>query len=167
MAEVIRVGSISSIDYEAGLVRVAYHDKDDSVTQPLPMLADRYFMPKVGDQVLVLHLSNGTEAGVVLGRYWNDNNIPKESGEDLFRMDMDREGTAFIKYLNGVITVHGNDIVLDGDIEIKGELKVNGTIKAKDVEVSNDIIVGGISFKNHTHTCTCGISSGKTSAPVK
>ena len=35
--DIFRVGKVSSIDYAAGLVRVAYHDKDDSVTAPLPM----------------------------------------------------------------------------------------------------------------------------------
>ena len=62
--DIFRVGKVSSIDYAAGLVRVAYHDKDDSVTAPLPMLCTEYNMPQVGDPVMVLHLSNGTEAGL-------------------------------------------------------------------------------------------------------
>lgn len=58
--EIFRVGKVSSIDYAAGLVRVVYPDKDNSVTAPLPMLCTEYNMPKVGDPVMVLHLSNGT-----------------------------------------------------------------------------------------------------------
>ena len=33
--EIFRVGKVSSIDYAAGLVRVVYPDKDNSVTAPL------------------------------------------------------------------------------------------------------------------------------------
>lgn len=68
----IRIGKISAIDYASGLVRVVYHDKDDAVTGLIPLLSSEYFMPQVGDQVIVLHLSNGTEAGVVLGRPWSE-----------------------------------------------------------------------------------------------
>lgn len=88
--DIFRVGKVSSIDYAAGLVRVAYHDKDDSVTAPLPMLCTEYNMPQVGDPVMVLHLSNGTEAGLVLGRYWSNNNKPPEGAAGLFRKDLDR-----------------------------------------------------------------------------
>ena len=30
-------------------------------------------MPDIGQYVLVAHLSNGNEAGIVLGGYWNKN----------------------------------------------------------------------------------------------
>ena len=90
MAETIRVGRVSSIDYAKGLVSVTYPDQDGSVTKPFPMLSEWYGMPNIGDLVMVLHLSNGAEAGLVLGRYWNDKNVPKESGAGLFRMDLNR-----------------------------------------------------------------------------
>ena len=78
--EIFRVGKVSSIDYAAGLVRVVYPDKDNSVTAPLPMLCTEYNMPKVGDPVMVLHLSNGTEAGLVLGRRGGP--VPQGPGPD-------------------------------------------------------------------------------------
>lgn len=62
----IRLGKISSIDYAKGMARVVYHEKDDDVTRLIPLLSHEYKMPPVGSQVLVVHLSNGTEAGVVL-----------------------------------------------------------------------------------------------------
>lgn len=68
----IRIGKISAIDYASGLVRVVYHDKDNAVTGLIPLLSNEYFMPKVGAQVIVLHLSNGVEAGVVLGCPWSE-----------------------------------------------------------------------------------------------
>jgi phage baseplate assembly protein gpV len=156
--EIIRIGKVSSIDYAKGLVRVAYHDKDNSVTQPLPMLSDKYLMPSVGDQIIVLHLSNGTEAGLVLGRYWNDKNAPKESGAGLFRMDLDRDGAAFLKCIGGTVTLKGGAIVVNGSVTINGSLTVSG-----DISATGDIVAGGVSLQNHTHTDSLG---GATSPPA-
>lgn len=126
--EIFRVGKVSSIDYAAGLVRVVYQDKDDSVTGPLPMLCLEYNMPQVGDFVLVLHLSNGTEAGLVLGRYWTVRNKPPEGGKGLYRKDMGRKpGEAMIRYDGSTLTIQcakAINIEAGGDVTINGE-KIN------------------------------------------
>ena len=85
----IRLGKISAVDYAAGTVRVVYHEKDDAVTAPIPLISSEYFMPEVDDMVMVLHLSNGTEAGVVLGRPWSEKNKPPEGSKGLYRKDPD------------------------------------------------------------------------------
>lgn len=124
MANEICVGKISSVDYAAGTVRVVYHDKDDCVTPPLPLLANEYHMPQVGDMVLVLHLSNGKEAGVVLGRPWSDKRKPPEGGADLYRKDMGRTpGEAMIRYDGETMTIQctGNINITGG-----GAITVNG-----------------------------------------
>ncbi|MCI8950033.1 MAG: hypothetical protein HFG49_08325 [Lachnospiraceae bacterium] len=66
-----RVGFVSSYDAENGTASIYYPDRCNEVTAGLPV-----FMPfgliqplKKGDMVLVLHLSNGSEAGIVLGKY--------------------------------------------------------------------------------------------------
>lgn len=95
----IRLGKISAIDYAAGTVRVVYHEKDDAVTAPIPLISSEYFMPEVDDMVMVLHLSNGTEAGVVLGRPWSEKNKPPEGSKGLYRKDLARSpGEAMIRY---------------------------------------------------------------------
>jgi phage baseplate assembly protein V len=169
MAEEIRVGKISSIDYAAGLVRVAYHDKDDSVTKPIPMLSNEYNMPQVGDQVMVLHLSNGAEAGLVLGRYWNSKNTPPESGAGLYRKDLARAaGEAMIRYAGGTLTIKAAKVVEDGNVEVTGNLSVKGTltvtgdITAQSVTTAGDVVAGGKSLISHTHTDSMG---GSTTAP--
>ena len=117
-------GDTISIDYAAGLVRVAYHDKDDSVTAPLPMLCTEYNMPQVGDPVMVLHLSNGTEAGLVLGRYWSNNNKPPEGAAGLFRKDLDRTpGKAMIRYDGSTLTIKCAGAI---NIEAGGAVTING-----------------------------------------
>ena len=132
MADEIRVGKVSAVDYAAGMVRVAYHDKDDSVTSPLPMLSDEYHMPEVGDMVLVLHLSNGKEAGVVLGRPWSEKNKPPEGAAGLYRKDLGKTpGAAMIRYDGSTLTIQctgGITIDAGGAINITGggAITVNG-----------------------------------------
>lgn len=124
MANEIRVGKVSAVDHAAGTVRVVYHDKDDSVTRPIPMLGNEYNMPEVGDQVLVLHLSNGMEAGVVLGRYWTDKNKPPEGKAGLYRKDMGREpGAAVITYDGGTLAIKCTGGIT---IEAGGAVTING-----------------------------------------
>ena len=89
-----------------GTVRVVYHEKDDAVTAPIPLISSEYFMPEVDDMVMVLHLSNGTEAGVVLGRSWSEKNKPPEGSKGLYRKDLARSpGEAMIRYKDGTMTV--------------------------------------------------------------
>lgn len=147
-----RLGKISSIDYESGMVRVVYHEKDDAVTRLIPLLSDEYKMPTVGDQVLVIHLSNGTEAGVVLGRPWSEKNVPPENGKGLWRKDLGESyGEAFMKYKDGTLTIKAANVVIDGNLNVTGELTVTG-----------DAVAAGISVQTHTHTDSTG---GTTTAP--
>lgn len=104
----VRIGKVSSIDYKNGMISVTYPDLDDSVTDELPVfsMTDEYKMPQIGAEVLVLHLSNGCTAGVVMGRYWNEANKPPISGKDVFRKELGTAfGEAYIQYKDGDITL--------------------------------------------------------------
>lgn len=153
--DTIRIGKVSAVDLEKGLVSVVYADRDSSVTALLPMLSHRYFMPEPGDQVLVLHLSNGAEAGVVLGRFFSDKNLPKESGGGLFRIDFDRNGTAYLRCQSNAVTIKGSTVTIDGSLVVTGDITVTGSITA-----GGDVKAGGISLQNHTHTGAHGETSG-------
>lgn len=190
MSQEIRIGKISTVDYATGMVRVVYTDRDGAVTRPLPLLSHEYAMPAVGDQVLVLHLSNGTVAGMVMGRPWSDQNAPPEGAEGLYRKDFDASpGVAMLRYMEQVLAIVaptiklgdcltvGESATMNGDmnitgivtitgtLNITGALAVSGDISAANVTASGDVTAGGISLKNHTHSCTCALSSGTTSAP--
>lgn len=109
MADNIRVGNVSKVDYKKGMIEATYPDLDDSVTDAFPVFSftDEYKMPKVGDEILVLHLSNGESAGIVLGRYWNEDNEPPVYGKNVFRKELGESyGEAYIQYKNGNITFH-------------------------------------------------------------
>lgn len=100
MAGEIRIGKVSSINYKNGMVRVAYQDKDGAVTAELPMLNNgrEYYMPSVGDSVLVAHLSNGASRGVAIGTYWNKKNSPPAAGEGVYHKRLSKNGEADIGY---------------------------------------------------------------------
>ncbi len=164
MANEIRLGKISAIDYATGMVRVVYHEKDDSVTRLIPLLSSEYNMPAVEDQVLVLHLSNGTEAGVVLGRPWSEKNKPPEGAAGLFRKDLARTpGEAMIRYKGGTLTFQAGSVVVNGDLSVTGSLTVTGAITAASVATSGDVVAGGKSLINHRHTDSLG---GGTTPPT-
>ena len=71
MADTIRFGKVSNINYETGCMEIVYEDREDSVTDMIPMLANAgYKMPKVGASVLVVHLSNGSAMGTDQKKVW-------------------------------------------------------------------------------------------------
>lgn len=66
-----RIGFISSFNPNTGTAMIYYPDRCGEVTDELPV-----YMPcgliqefQKDDAVLVLHFSNGSEAGIVLGKY--------------------------------------------------------------------------------------------------
>ena len=104
MNDVIRIGKVSSVDYEKGMVSVYYEDRTAMVTSIMPVLSNgRYKMPKIGESILVAHLSNGTNAAVVLGTVFNDANVPKSSGQNVYYEEMSD---------NTMISSDGTDITL-------------------------------------------------------
>ncbi len=120
----IRVGNVSSINYETGMVRVTYKDKDDSVTKEFPVLTnnDEYRMPQVGQNVLVAHLSNGSSRGAVIGTLWNRKHSPVETGKELYRKDLSNvKDAAYIRYSDET----GEYLLKAANVHLNG---VNGTI---------------------------------------
>lgn len=164
----VRIGKVSKINYKTGMIRVTYPDLDDCVTAEFPVFSftDEYKMPKIGQEVLVLHLSSGQSAGILLGKYWNKNNLPSDygQGKNVFNKEIDEEfGKVYINYKDKTLTVYDetgdiNINVIGGAVNIKASNDVNIT---GNITVTGDAIIGGKSFLKHTHT---GIH-GKTSAP--
>lgn len=75
--DAIKIGYVSAIEKETGMVAVTYPGEDDATTGYLPYLApgNEYCPPKVDDMVLVAYHSV-TAQGVCLGTYWNRENLP-------------------------------------------------------------------------------------------
>lgn len=121
--DTIRIGRISSVNYEAGTARVVYNDRGGCVTMELPLLSHEYMMPDVDDLVLVAHLPTGSEAGILIGPYWNAMNKPRESGKGLYRKDLDRDGKCYIRYdgKTGELLIHNDGKIIVEGSEIRHE----------------------------------------------
>ena len=107
----IRIGKISTIDYESGMASVTYPEMDGNTTDKFPVfsLTGEYKMPAVGQEVLVLHLPTGQASGVILGGMWNKKNIPPKSGEYVFRKELgDEPEESYLEYDSA-----------DGDLKLK------------------------------------------------
>ena len=162
---ILRIGKISSINYPNGTARITYEDKDKSTTAEFSFLAWQFWMPKVGDQVLVAHQSNGTTSAVILGPVWHDDHRPPEGQEELYRKDYNRKywdayqrydhaALEYLEFITGTydikstkdytLTVNDTTIVkvkADGSIEITAPLGI--TIDTPLITVTGDVIADG------------------------
>ena len=59
MADVIRAGYISAVNYQDGTAQVVYKDRDNSISPYMPVWSNEYNMPDVDTLVYVIHLQNG------------------------------------------------------------------------------------------------------------
>lgn len=153
----IRIGKVSSVDYAAGMARVTYRDKDDSVTGNLAVanFNDEYRMPEPGQEVIVAHLSNGSSRAFMLGTVWNQKNIPPEGGREVYRKDLSREkGAAYVRYSDDTgeylikaanVHVNGvNETLLDGPmVEIAANISIFVQTEEMGVDLSKLEITGG------------------------
>lgn len=100
MSSEVRLGNVSSIDYENGLCEVTYPDRDDTVTEMVPVLSNReYRMPEVDDLVVALHPGDSPEDAVILGTIWNEKIKPVEGKEKVFRKEYcNEDGKAYRKF---------------------------------------------------------------------
>lgn len=129
MSSEVRLGNVSSIDYENGLCEVTYPDRDDTVTEMVPMLSNReYRMPEVDDLVVVLHPGDSPEDAVILGTIWNEKIKPVEGKEKVFRKEYcNEDGKAYRKF-----DANAKELLdfVDGKKILKAkslEVKVGGT----------------------------------------
>lgn len=122
-----------------------YQDRDETVTDELPILTfnDEYKMPKIGAYVATVHLSNGTEAGYVLGTFWDGSKPPAKGKKGLYRKELAPEqGKAFFEYDSdtGELIIHADKIKIEGSVTT-----------TKDIKAAEDVKAGSISLQNHTH----------------
>ena len=153
---IIRVGTVSSINFEKGLIRVNFGDKDDIVSREIPMVSNEYNMPGVNDLVLCLFLPNGIDKGFCLGKYWNDENIPVETGKDTIFKDL--ENGYYMKFDKS-----SGFMDLKLDLNIIGNLYQNSE-KVDFLTIENnleDILIDTDSIKNKIGTET-DIATDKT-----
>ena len=140
--DVLRTGRISSLNVQKGYARVTYQDRDNMVTSEMPLLqfGHIYWLPRVGDPVMVVHSDNGGEMGVILGRYWCNENVPPEPKEEFFRQEFERGGKSFLRH---------------------SETSVGGSVASA---VASDSSVASVSASATSSTSWASVSSGASAA---
>lgn len=150
----LRIGKVSSINYETGMVQVVYKDKGNAVTAEMPYanFNDEYHMPEIGEGVLVGHLSNGSSRGVVLGTIWSRKNMPAEYGEGVYRKEFSKKkGAAYARFddADGEYLIRAPGILLHGvdHMEVEApEIRIAANIKTELESPRHIAMIGQLSL---------------------
>lgn len=126
MNDTIRRGTVESIDYKNGTVRIVQEDRDDAVSFDLPMMSFEYNPPNIGDMVIAVFLSNDSSQGFVIGKPYNVNNIPTNGRKNLIRKDFDKD--AYLEYDKDTktLTIQVSKVAFNGNLIINGSFIYNG-----------------------------------------
>ena len=110
MQDIVRVGFISSVNQEAGTARIYYPDRE-ATTAELPLFSGwgETAFPEPGEQVVVIHLSNDTSSGIVLGKFYDETAMPQPGAE--YTKWLGKK--AYIKVQNGGVTIHADNLILE------------------------------------------------------
>ena len=76
MAEVVRVGYISSVNYEEGTAQVVYKERDNALSPFMPLWANEFNPPEIDTMVYVVHLQNGGTRGMIIIPPYTEQNRP-------------------------------------------------------------------------------------------
>lgn len=117
----IRIGRVSSVHPSEMAVKVVFEDKDNLVSDKLPVLVRGssknrdYWLPDVGEQVCCLMLPNGHNAGICLGSFYSESSPPAIADAEKRRIDF--SGGSFIEFDR---TTGGLTVQCTGDIVVNG-----------------------------------------------
>ena len=155
---------VSEVNYKNALVKVIHTDRDNRVSDWLPMMSHEYEMPDVGDVVSCDFTSDDCRTGFCKGRYFCNKNQPEKHGKDIYHkkllkdadIEYNREEKELtitvdkLKILSKQLRVKANimefegNIHIEGDVIIKGNLTVDGTIHANGIIESSAQIIAPI-----------------------
>ena len=110
--DTVRMGYVSAYDEGSGMASIFYPDRDaETATSKMPVFCPFGINQKLlkDDAVLVLHLSNGSEVGIIIGTYAQD-------GESSGAMMEARNGDITMTVEAGQITI--SDLIRIRDSEI-------------------------------------------------
>jgi phage baseplate assembly protein V len=139
LGSLIRVGTVSSIAPGQATARVLFEDRDDLVSYDLPILQRNtgqtrdYYMPDVGEKVACLFLGTGTEAGLIVGGLYDEQNPPGQTNPDIREVSFS-DGT-IVRYNRGSSEL---DIDAVGDVHIKSAVRI--TIDAPIIRLSGSAL---------------------------
>ncbi|MGE4323548.1 MAG: phage baseplate assembly protein V [Sphingobium sp.] len=180
LSELIRLGTIASVDLAGATCTVRYGDPDDddggAETPPIRWLAPRagatriWSPPTTGEQAIVLAPDGQIAGAVALIGIWQDSFPPPGATlaelveyADGARVGYDPELHALTAILpdGGTALVEApGGLTIRGDLAIEGNVVLTGGLTATD-----DVIADGISLTSHKHD-SVQTGGDQTGAPV-
>ncbi len=149
-----RIGEVVAIDAAKCRVKVHFEEMDDYTSDWLPVLqfgtgnVKHYWLPSVGEQVVCVFNSDGSEEGFVIGSYYPEGAYPPESGAQM-RFVKFPDGS-LVRWNNGVLTVIAingvnitANVVITGNLNISGNLVVGGSINSGPITSSGIVTAAG------------------------
>jgi phage baseplate assembly protein V len=130
LKNIVRVGSISSIQPSKCTARVAFEDQENVVSYELPILVrgslenQDYWMPGLGEQVVCLFLPSGNAQGFILGSFYSEADKPPVTDPNKRHIRFS-DGT-FIEYnlethtLTIDVTQSGGEVIINGKFTHNG-----------------------------------------------
>ncbi len=117
MNDLIRIGTVTSVNYQEGTVKIIQPDRDNSISFDLPLMSFEYNPPLKGDMVIVVFLPEDSTQGFVIGKPFNANNMPKNGNENIVRKDYDID--SFVEYNKATktLTVKAENINIIGNVK--------------------------------------------------
>lgn len=137
----IRVGIVSSVNETNGTVRVIFDDKDDMVSDELPLFNFEYNIPDITEQVVCIFLPNGLQQGFCLGGFNSLINPPPVQNKNIYYKKFSDD--TWIEYNKETKELNINAA---GNVNITGNLTVKGNINA-----TGTILDAGGNSNHHTH----------------
>ena len=157
VANLIKIGQVSSVDPSTCTVRVTFDDLDDTVTGPLKVMQQStvgrkdFSLPEVGEHVRCTFLPNGMQEGFVDGSFYTTSNPPKgELGvyrteySDGTLIEYDTSTSTFtlsassdIKIIvAGTAKIEASNVEINGNISVDGNVVITGSLKASGIEMT-------------------------------
>lgn len=161
IGDLVREGTVASVDLDAGTARVQF--ADDLTTGDIPWLVSRagstrtWSPPSAGEQVVVLAPEADTARGIIIGSLSSDahphpanDDSSLTEYQDRARIGYDPKTHTLTAMLPAGATVR---IDADGGLSFKGDVEVDGDIRATGTVTGDaDVVGGGKSLKGHVHT---------------
>ena len=146
---ILRIGNVSVYDPARHMARVEFPDKDNLVSNWLPvslmntkMNHDEYHLD-IGEHVICLMTGNGIESGVIIGSIYDDTNKPPVGDNDI-RCTIFKDGTKIEvdrkKHIVKITDSYGSVFTMeDNNIRI-------GAVGNLEIKAGNMITISGSSL---------------------
>lgn len=131
VANIVKSGIVSSADFASGTVRVTFPDRENLVSDALPVLTPGGWghgnaLPAPGESVLCLFFGNGLQAGICLGSYYDEDTTPPGTTQQRGIWFEDGSEVYYDRGTSRLVVKAAGGVKIEGDLEVTGSIKMAG-----------------------------------------